>query len=195
MARIKGKREAKSDTPSRSAKQVTRRRRREQDTRVQGSMEEVRAHQAEIEARLRVQGADGPAAGAQYAELTRRAMDGNRTSTQIEPLRSVDAPLPETAAPVPDFPEQDLILTEDGRVAFRPKPPKPEFIFNAAMRKKLSARGGNDQASVVGTARHMLWKGYRIDAVLDKTGARFEFLADLPIGKDGRIPQDKRDDY
>jgi hypothetical protein len=150
------------------------------------SLEEARERQAEIEARIAAGGSDGPAIGAQYAELTRRALEGR-------PLESVSEPEPEPES-VPEFPEQDLILSEDGRVIFRPKPPPPAFVFNAAFKKKALKAGGSDNPSVCGTARHMMRKGYRIDNVLAKTGADFYFLEDLPIGRDGYIPESKRDD-
>jgi hypothetical protein len=177
------------NTAARSAKQVTRRQRREAQPRVAMSLEEAREHQAEIEAMMQRR-SDGPAVGAQYTELTKRAL----APQQYDEFEQEDGTIQQVPV-IPEYPVQDLILTEDGRVAFRPKPPPPDFIFNAATKKKLSARGGSDNASVCGTARHMLRKGYRIDYVMDKTGARFEYLSDLPIARDGRIPEDKRDDY
>jgi hypothetical protein len=176
------------NTKSRSAKQVTRRERRQADPRVSMSLEEARERQAEIEAMVANGDSLGPAEGAQYSELTKRILRPD--------LYAVPEPEPEPEPePAPTFPKQDLILTDDGRVAFRPKPPPPAFIFNAAFKKKALKAGGSDNAAVCGTARHMLRKGYRIDNVLAKTGADFYYLEDLPIGRDGYIPESKRDDY
>ena len=188
--KIRGKRENKANTPARSAKQVTRRRRREQDTRWQGSMEDVRVHQEQIEARLREQQADGPAVGAQYADLTREVLQGQHIIVSVTD-EAADLSTPES---LPTFPEQDLILSDDGRVIFRPKPPPPAFVFSAALKKKYLKQGGSDNVQVCGNARRMMHKGYRIDNVLAKTGADFYFLEDLPIGRDGYIPESKRDD-
>lgn len=184
----------RQNTPTRSAKQVTRRRNREGSERYKQAM----AERDEAERSLAALAAEehvGPAEGAAYAGMTARVWAA-QAEPEPEPHPEPKRPFTVTVRTVLEIDhghrmgrcpvehcsvdEQIKAIKIQQRAAMMLRPLPPLGLPNKV---PLEGRGNGEWS--LGQARSMLRKGYHVAEVVRRTGWGLEWLNDLPVDENG----------
>ena len=184
----------RQNTPSRSAKQVTRRRNREKDPRYKQAMaerDEAEATLAALEAEERM----GPAEGAAYTGMTARVWAA-QAEPEPEPHPEHDGAVTVRVRTVLEIDHahrmgrcavehcsvdeqiKAIKIQQRAVMMLRPLPP-----IGLPTTVPLEGRGNGNWT--LGQARSLLRKGYHIAEVYRRTGWGLEALNDLPVDEDG----------